>query len=655
MISAQTVDQTITLLQEKFGEDQLPRIRRGVRQVAQFWERKDGGRREFEQFCLQHFIAEPQERDRLFQRFQSNLEALLGHLHQAYRAISRPLHVQTGTLSSVDMLFARMDVFAHVSDDFFDARLAFVALLNFPLFDARTDGKPAAKWSRREWAEARLAGYFAERIPGEVRLRRAACYAEAEEYVYGYNIHMDQIRCDGGRTLFPAHLKLISHWGLRDELKAQYARASGLPQQQMITRIMERIIRQEIPQQVIDRRGFYWNPLSNELFDEAGGRLKNKAASEGGRRYEMLWSVFEVEKKVDLHSPLYPRLIDRRFGRDREIPEETVENLLLEVLKAPVLRKIAGLISQKLQRPLQAFDIWYPALRGRRQYPEEFLSREVRRQFPTVSAFQDGLGTLLEKLGFSPERARYLHEHIRVEAARGAGHAMGARMRGDHAYLRTRVPEGGMDYKGFNTAMHELGHTVEQVFSMNDIDHYSLEGVPNTAFTEAFAFAFQGRDLQVLGLESDKAAGDGEVLQTLWQTYEIAGVGLLDMYIWRWMYENPTAGSQALQEAVCRLAQEIWNQYFAPVLGVSDQVILAIYSHLIYCGLYTPDYVLGQLISFQIESFLRNRPFAGEVERMCRLGRLSPEVWMQQAVGQPLSAATLIDAAEAAVQRVQRV
>ena len=63
------------------------------------------------------------------------------------------------------------------------------------------------------------------------------------------------------------------------------------------------------------------------------------------------------------------------------------------------------------------------------------------------------------------------------------GHAFGAARRGDKAYLRTRVEKGGMNYKGFNIAVHEMGHNVEQKFSLNDIDHTLLQGVPNTAFT----------------------------------------------------------------------------------------------------------------------------------------------------------------------------
>ena len=223
----------------------------------------------------------------------------------------------------------------------------------------------------------------------------------------------------------------------------------------------------------------------------------------------------------------------------------------------------------------------------------------------------------------------------------------------DAAHLRTRVPAGGMDYKGFNTAMHELGHTVEQVFSMNEIDYFSLNGVPNTAFTEAFAFIFQDRDLEVLGLKEQGGSEDWRTLHGIWQTMEIAGVALLDMKIWRWMYRHPDADARVLKEAVVKMANTIWNTYFAPVLGVRDSAVLAIYSHLIFCGMYTPDYALGHIIAFQIESFLQNRSLAVEMERMCRLGRIAPQVWMKAAVGEALSAQPLIDAASHALENLR--
>ena len=34
-------------------------------------------------------------------------------------------------------------------------------------------------------------------------------------------------------------------------------------------------------------------------------------------------------------------------------------------------------------------------------------------------------------------------------------------MKGQRSRLRTRIPSQGMDYKGYNIAIHEFGHNVE--------------------------------------------------------------------------------------------------------------------------------------------------------------------------------------------------
>ena len=63
-----------------------------------------------------------------------------------------------------------------------------------------------------------------------------------------------------------------------------------------------------------------------------------------------------------------------------------------------------------------------------------------------------------------------------------------------------------MDYKGYNIAVHEMGHNVEQVFSLYSVDSTLLQGVPGNAFTEALAFTFQNRDLELLGLGAPDAS-----------------------------------------------------------------------------------------------------------------------------------------------------
>ena len=44
-----------------------------------------------------------------------------------------------------------------------------------------------------------------------------------------------------GKKLFPEGMKLITHWGLRDELKSNYADTeNGLEKQRMVYKVMKR-------------------------------------------------------------------------------------------------------------------------------------------------------------------------------------------------------------------------------------------------------------------------------------------------------------------------------------------------------------------------------------------------------------------------------
>jgi hypothetical protein len=104
---------------------------------------------------------------------------------------------------------------------------------------------------------------------------------------------------------------------------------------------------------------------------------------------------------------------------------------------------------------------------------------------------------------------------------------MGAEMRTEKAHLRTRIEKSGMNYKGYNVAVHEMGHNVEQTLSLNDVDYTLLQGVPNTAFTEALAFVFQGQDMALLGLTQPDA--QSEALKTVHDFW-----ALMKSRAWRW-------------------------------------------------------------------------------------------------------------------------
>ncbi|HEV2063327.1 MAG TPA: hypothetical protein VGS00_02120, partial [Thermoanaerobaculia bacterium] len=482
-----------TDLVAKYGETERPRIARGLKQAADFWRPEDGDAAAFDAFARANFAGDPAARQAQFDRMQVALESLDGHMTEINRDFRMQADLDRGEIYPFDEALAGYDPGAHVVDDFFSNKLAFTALLDFPLFSLEEKLAQGGRWTRRQWAEARLADRFAKRIPAEVNLAIARAGAETGQYIAEYNIWMHHLVDEKGQRLFPPKMRLLSHWNLRDEIKADYAdAAAGLRKQRTIQKVMERIVTQTIPQAAINNPGVDWNPFSNEVKPAAAkdsDAMKplpsgtSLDAKEPDTRYAMLLSAYQAARKADPYSPTAPTLIARRFDENRQIPEARVRKMLEDVLTSPLVPRVAKLIEKRLGRRLEPFDVWYAGFKPRLAYSEAELDAIVRKRYPTPEAYAKDIPNLLQKLGFSKEKAEYLASNIEVHPARGSGHAFGAGKKGFKAYLRTRVEKNGMDYKGFNIAVHEMGHNVEQTISLNDIDFFLLSGVPNTAFT----------------------------------------------------------------------------------------------------------------------------------------------------------------------------
>lgn len=648
----EAVTATVAQLIEVHGEQHAEAIRRGVSQVAERWWPEDGDAKAFTAFCAGAFITDPAEKTATFERLQVVLEQIEGHLHEVRRELRRPQDLDVGPVLPVDRRLAGLDLGAHVNADLFDNKVAFIALLNFPVHTLAERLESGAEWSREDWARSRMMDRFAARVPAGVGQGISQAISDAAAYVAEYNIRMDRLVTEDGKRPFPEGLRLISHWGLRDEIKALYAVDEGLERQRMVATVMERIVRQEIPAGVIDNPELVWNPASNLV--GTGELADAKAAREPDTRYQRILDVFHAQRAADPYVPTAPTAIARQYELQRQIPEEQVVALLESVLRSPVARQVAQLIEKRLGRPLEPFDIWYPGFASRGSQDPAALDRMVRDRFTGVDAFQEELPEILGSLGFAPERAQWLSERIVIDPARGAGHAMGAVRRGDEAHLRTRFGPGGMDYKGFNIAIHELGHNVEQVFSLDLIDHWFLSGVPAPGFTEAIAFVFQNRDLEVLGLKTPAEARAMLALDTLWSVVEIGAVSLVELRTWHWLYDNPDATPAQLRTAQLGFARDVWAAYLEPLLGPSSGELLAIYSHQLNYPLYLSNYALGHLIAFQVAEHLEetDQPFGAEIERITRLGQLTPDAWMRGAVGAPLSADPLLAAARKAVEGI---
>ncbi|MBR8536496.1 hypothetical protein KDU71_13060 [Carboxylicivirga sediminis] len=651
-ISEATVSTTVAAIEKLHPNTPVQLINRGVKHAASLWRNVDGNESDFQQFCEKHFIADASQKELMFEKVSRNLEILYGHFNKIALDLQRPLHEPMGDIIDIDKTFGGYSAGSHLIEDMYRNKLAFNIALNFPYYSLSEKEQNAATWTRKEWAYARMGDVFTARIPAEILQNVSEVGSASEMYIANYNIYMGQLVDEKMQTYFPEDMVLLSHWNLRDEIKSHYSKgADGVQLQGMVYEVMKRIIDQTIPKDVINNGNYQWNPYSNAVYKEGQAV---ELANENNGRYQQIINNFHAMRQMDAYTPLNTA-VKRAFEGGMEITQADAEQLFVEFMSSDALMQVGDLIKQRLGRDLQPWDIWYDGFKARSSIDENALNKMTRSRYPNAKALDDDLAHLLVKLGFTKEKASFLAERIDVDPARGSGHAWGASMKGETAHLRTRIPESGMDYKGYNIAIHEFGHNVEQTISLYDVDYYMLNGVPNTAFTEALAFIFQKRDLELLDMKNDNLEKEAlQILDNFWSTYEIMGVSLLDQRMWKWLYNHPEATADELKVAVQEIAIDIWNEFYAPAFGIKDQPILAIYSHMINSPIYLSNYAFGHLIQFQVEQYLKTADFAPEVERLFKIGSITPNAWMQAGLGEDISIVSIIKEAQAAAAKLSK-
>lgn len=644
-------------LKQRFPDADAMLMERGVSQAAALWTAEDGSEEEFSAFVRENYCAKPAERVALFESLSRILENCYQSADMLTVDLLKPTQLtNAGEPQLPDWIMSAYSPLAHFSDDMFANKLAFVTILNFPHFSLDEKNTMGRHWSRQQWAMARLGDVFTTRVPASVNAALAQANADAENYIADYNIYMGNLRTEDGRKLWPEDKILLSHWNLRDELKALYAdKEAGNEKQEMIFQVMQRIVRQDIPAKAVNGADYVWKPYSTQ------------DSPENFKRYERILAIAHALFEEDKFCPAAPTGIQRNFEVGVEITAAELDSLFRALVGSEQVQQVAAIIRERLGRDLRPYDIWYDGFKARASLNEDELTALTRKLYPDANAFAADMPRLLTKMGFYSEDARRIAHRIVVEPARGSGHAWPSLGRKEDSRLRTRIPAAGMDYKGYNIAVHEFGHCVEQVLDMYFIDHYMLSGVPNTAYTEASAFLWQQRDLQLLpnsqisnaksqisnngGVPKELVRmGCSEVFDQFWSMYEIMGVSLVDMAMWRWIYANPEATPEQLCQATQQIAKDVWNAYYEPVLGEHDCVLLAVYSHMVNAPMYLPNYPLGHIVQYQLEEHLaqykEQKDFAQEYMRIYRLGRLTPKEWMIQAVGSAPSIEPILRAVE---------
>lgn len=646
MISDTTIQASIAAITAANPEADMALVARGVEQVAALWNESDGSETDFKTLVSGSYAGSAKEREVLYQRLAHIIEQCSQSADMLNNTLQEPTTLMgKGEPNSVDWLISGYSPMSHFAEDMFANKIAHICVLNFPHYSLEEKNTLGSQWTRQEWAYARMGDMFHTRVPGNVMAAYSQALSQAENYIAGYNIMMHCLRTEQGEQLWQEPMALLSHWNLRDELKSNYAAVPHAHEkQEMIYQVMLRIIRQEIPACVVNNEEYTWCPQTNEV---KGGRREARGERELDTRYQQIINIFHALQAIDKYRADAPSHVLRTFNEDLQIPFGEIEALFTQLIQSDEVKQVAAIIRERLGRDLRPYDIWYDGFKSRSTISEDHLTAQTQKRYPNAKAFEKDMPRMLMELGFAADKAKEVASHIVVEAARGSGHARPCVGREQPARLRTRVSDKGMDYKGYNIAVHEFGHNVEEVISLYDIDYYTLAGIPNTGFTEASAFLFQERDMQLLGYEAKGERGES-LLDMIWGMYEIMGVSLVDMRMWQWLYINPKATAAELREAVLAIAAEVWNEYYAPVLGEKDSPLLGIYSHMVGYALYLPAYPIGNLVQYQLDEHLAqyatSQEWAKEYTRIYQQGSLTPDAWMRGAVGTSMSVEPILKA-----------
>ncbi len=650
LLPTEQLDAAVQALVDEHGATASERARRGVDQCARHWTEADGDGEAFRTFCLDHFAATEDQQAMLLDRLEIATEQIRGHLYEMRRNLRRWTDLVGEALPKTDALLATFDPAPDLVEQFYDQKLAFVALLNLERSTLDEMLGQGGSWDAARWAEARIVGSFGPRIPKDVADLARELHFKSYNWVSNFHIPVGTMVDANGRRWFEADRSLLAHWLVREEIKAGYNDPDGLHKQRALAWVMSRYIDGSLPRSIMDRDSTGdWDPAANTIDGDAAGPAIDL------ERYDHWMDNVTVARAYDAHHQDHPTAIARKFELEREIPENEVEDLLVAILGAPVRADLASLLSERLGRPLEAHDIYFDDLFETRDADE--MNAVVADLCRDEHEFQARLPEILRGLGWPDEDADFLGSRVRVEIARGSGHAMRPQLAEYGAWLRTNRLKDQLGWDGFDTGMHELGHNLEQLCSTYFVARPALRGVPNTACTEAFAFLYQSLAKRVLGIEDESAAERAfheETVASMLMTCQIAGPSLVELRTWREIYElGDACDAEAVRTALLRNAKEVWAEFFQDQFGDDPYHILGAYQHMLGHPLYLADYAIGRTISHQIRSHMRGRDLAAETRRICSIGSVTPDAWMREAVGGPLSATPLVTDTATALEAIR--
>ena len=310
MISEQHIQSAITTVLQAHPTADSAMLARGAKQVAALWRESDGTEMDYQTLIASSYAATDVEKEQLYNRMAFILEQCRQSADMLNNTLQEPTTLLgKGDPTQIDWIISGYSPMAHFAEDMFANKIAHICVLNFPHYSLEEKNTLGKDWTRQEWAYARLGDVFSSRVPGHVVANYSQALSEAENYIAGYNIMMHCLRNEQGEQLWQEPMALLSHWNLRDELKSNYAEAKeptpdpslrgrelGRERQEIIYQIMLRIIRQEIPECVVNNDKLLWCPTTNFVGGNPDSEIKLKVdvSREPDTRYQQIINIFHA-------------------------------------------------------------------------------------------------------------------------------------------------------------------------------------------------------------------------------------------------------------------------------------------------------------------------------------------------------------------------
>ena len=647
-VSTEEISSIKSELKSKHGSETAIRIEKGVSQLAQIWDFSDGNAGRFREFCLGNFLSDAELKENL-PRIAENLILTGGSLSVIRSKMNEPFAFTDVKELHADRFFRK----AVPSYNPYASELAYFLKLNFPVWSLDEKRQMSAGWDRNQWIMNAIGSYY----PGREVVRNATLTSKQSEfrrYIDNYFFDMHRIMDAKGNYPFNEVTSLHCHRGLRDNIKEEYTKKGGFERQKLTDEVLEKVFTGEVPVAFLTDTNTRWNPSENELYTIDGKKLKKISGytCEENRRYEGLKNLFLIEQAVDSAYGNGSTYITRTFERANLTVDET-EKIIVDFLESPLSREVGNLVEKRLKRKLHPFDIWYSGFQEQSYYPAVFLDSLTRARYPDPGSLENNVRDILMKMGFPEEEAIIIGSGVDVHSVVSGGYSDQPPVKGGKALLTTMFGEGGLDYKGYRVAMHELGHVVCGVYSTLDADNFLLAGVPTGGITEGFAEVLAYRNIEGLGLfpYSEQEKKHLLALATYWYLYEMGGIALTEIRTWKWMYNNPDATVNELKNAILGISAGIWNSYFSENFGgTRDCSILSVYNHFISGDLYLFNYFIGGIVSYQLADAFERDELAPGLKESCLEGVTLPELWMQKAVGSGFSLTPLFNGVSSAVE-----